>query len=69
MLGFHLDLVFPDEVNGKTVCASIDKKCHDFHVAQSDVRLFVHDAATCMTNAIEWLENEKGYTKCVHIAC
>jgi hypothetical protein len=51
VLGFHLDLVFPDEVNGETVSASIDKVCRDVHVAQSDFRFLLHKAATYMTNA------------------
>ena len=43
-LAFHLDLKFPDEVNAVTVC-------RDFHVEQSDVRLFVHDSAAYMVAA------------------
>ena len=68
-LAFHLDLKFPDEVNAVTVSDAINSVCRDFHVAQSDVRLFVHDSPPYMVAAAERFKSVKGYSNCVHLPC
>ena len=54
-LAFHLDLKFPDDVNAVTVSDALDSVRRDFHVDQSDVRLFVRDSPPYMVLAAERL--------------
>ena len=69
VLPFHLDLVFPKEVNNVTVSDAINEVCRNFHIAQDDVRLFVHDCAGYLVKATERFQTVKGYTNCVHLPC
>ena len=62
-LAFHLDLKFRDEVNVVTVSDAIAAVCQDFHVEQSDVRLFVHDSAPNMIAAAKCFKIAKGHSK------
>ena len=66
-LAFHQDLKFRDEVNATTVSDAIDAICRDFHVEQSDVRLFVHDSPPYMVAAAERFQSAKGDSNCVHL--
>ena len=68
-MAFHLDLKFPGEVNATTVSDAIDAICRDFHVEQSNVRLFVHDSPPYMVADAERFKFAKGYSNCVHLPC
>ena len=68
-LAFHLDLKFLNEVNATAVSDAIDAVRRDFHVEQSDVRLFVHDSPPYMVAAVERFKSAKGYSNCVHLPC
>ena len=52
-----------------TVSDAIDNVCRDFHVAQSDVHLFIHDSPPYMVAAAEQFKSVKGYSNCVHLPC
>jgi len=66
---FHLDLVFPDEVNNVTMSDAIDSVLRVYHVNCEDLRLFVHDSAPYMNPSAERLKSDKGYMNLVHLPC